>query len=666
MNRKIAKIAVSSSTYHIDKPFDYLVSDNITNAVIPGKRVIVPFGRGDKKAEGIVLSIESNSVYDNLKTIDSVLDEEPVIDDENIKLALWMSDRFFCCIYDALRVMLPAKMDFKRKTKSREKSINVIKDTVLTNEQLAVFEKILPLISSKSPEAALLYGVTGSGKTQVYIKLIEAVLRLDKTAIVLVPEIALTPQTVSIFESHFGSTVAVLHSGLGDGERYSEWSRIKNCDVSVVVGTRSAVFAPLKNIGLIVIDEEQEHTYKSENSPRYHARMIAKYKVMQSSGLLLMASATPSVDSMYQAVNGKYKLFHLNTRFNEMELPSVIVVDMKKELKAGNAGSISSVLYDELSKNIKNGEQSILFINRRGASPVVACGECGYIYKCKHCSVSITYHVSNKRLLCHYCGYNIPVPSSCAQCDGKLKFIGIGTQKVELELAELFPDVSIIRMDADTTSRKNSHDRLLGEFRNKEAQILLGTQMVTKGLDFENVTLVGVLSADLSLYMSDYRANEKTFSLITQVVGRSGRGLKPGRAVIQTFTPQNKVISLASKQDYSSFFESEIELRKIIKSPPVRDLISLTVTGIDESKIIIACEILKKILSEAFKDSKQTILLGPAPAAVYKVSSKYVYKILVSCKNNKQVRSKISQVIKDFSRDKKSNRLTIFADVDMG
>jgi len=666
MNRRIAKIAVSSSTYHIDKPFDYLIPIEFAQTVAPGKRVIVPFGRGDKKVEGIILSLENKSDYPGLKSIDTILDSEPVIDEENIKLAYWMSDRFFCCLYDSLRVMLPAKMDFKRKVKSREINAGIIQDTVLTAIQSAVFDEILPLLKSGSPNAALLYGVTGSGKTKVYIKLIEETIRLGKTAIVLVPEIALTPQTVSIFESHFGDTVAVLHSGLGDGERYSEWKRIKDGSVSVVVGTRSAVFAPLKNIGLIVIDEEQEHTYKSENAPRYHARMIAKYRVTHSSGLLLMASATPSIDSMYAASNGRYKLFHLKSRFNEKDLPHVIVVDMKKELKAGNGGSISSVLRDELKNNIDNYEQSILFINRRGASPVVACGECGYTYKCKHCSVSITYHASNKRLLCHHCGFNIPVPDVCSQCEGKLKFIGAGTQKVELELAQLFPDVKIIRMDADTTSKKDAHNKLLGDFRNKQAQILLGTQMVTKGLDFENVTLVGVLSADLSLYMSDYRANEKTFSLITQVVGRSGRGEKPGRAVIQTFTPQNKVISLASGQDYDSFYLSEIELRKIIKSPPVRDLIALTVTGVDESKIVIACEHLKKKLSALISDDKQTVLLGPAPAPLSKVSNKYVYRLLVSCKNNKKIRDKISQVIKGFLAEKASSGLTVYANVDMG
>jgi len=629
-------------------------------------RVLVPFGRGDKKVEGIVLSLEDKSEYGRLKAIDTFLDEAPVIDDENIKLALWMSDRFFCTVYDALRIMLPAKMDFKRKTKCREISNTAGQEVQLSREQSAVFDDIMPLLKSNEPKAALLYGVTGSGKTQVYIKLIEETIRLGKTAIVLVPEIGLTPQTVSLFESYFGGTVAVLHSALGDGERYVEWKRIRSGEVNVVVGTRSAVFAPLKNIGLIVIDEEQEHTYKSENSPRYHARLIAKYRVTHSSGLLLLASATPSIDSMFSAVSGKYSLLRLDNRFNEMELPPVIVVDMKKELKAGNGGSISSVLKDELSKNIQNGEQSILFINRRGASPVVACGECGYTYKCKNCSVSMTYHATNKRLLCHYCGYYIPVPMICPQCDGKLKFIGAGTQKVELELSQLFPDVSIIRMDADTTSKKDSHKKLLSDFRNNEAHILLGTQMVTKGLDFENVTLVGVLSADLSLYMSDYRANEKTFSLITQVVGRSGRGEKPGRAVIQTYTPQNKVIALASNQDFDSFFDSEIELRRALKSPPVRDLISLTVNGTDESKIVTACDALLTLLQRYFKTDSKVSLLGPAPATVSKVSNKYVYKILVCCKNNKRVREVISQVIKDFAGDKRNRGLSIYADVDMG
>jgi len=561
--------------------------------------------------------------------------------------------------------MIPAKMNSKRKKQFNEFKKSVNDDMKLNNEQSAVFKGLQSLLINSSPEAALLYGVTGSGKTHVYIELIKSALSFGRTAIVLVPEIALTPQTVSIFASHFGEAVAVLHSALGTGERYDEWKRIHDGNVKVVVGTRSAVFAPLSNIGLIVIDEEQEHTYKSESSPRYHAREIAKYRVTRSSALMLLASATPSIDSMYAAKTGKYKLYHLNNRYNKRDLPPVVIVDMKKELQAGYGGTISSVLRNEIEKNIQCGEQSILFINRRGTAPLVACGECGFTYKCRHCSVSMTYHKSNKRLLCHYCGYSISTPDNCPDCPGKLNFIGAGTQKIEMELLDLFPDISIIRMDADTTTRKNSHDKLLSDFRKRKADVLLGTQMVTKGLDFENVTLVGVLSADMSLYMSDYRAHEKTFSLITQVVGRSGRGEKPGRAVIQTYTPEHNVICLASNQNYETFYENEIVLRQALGSPPVNDLIAISATGTDESKVINSCAKLKNALNGYFRGDSDVKLLGPAPANVSKVNNKYRYRLLVNCKNRKRVRETIAHVIKEFARDSKNRGVTVFADADM-
>jgi len=665
MSQTVAKIAVSAATFHIDKPYNYLIPSDILEHVVPGIRVLVPFGKGNKKSEGVVLSLSKDNEYGKLKSVISLIDEKPILNPSNIKLAFWMSDRFFCTVFDAFRVMLPSKISSKRKSKTDGTKKTESGPIDLNTEQNEVYNSLMLLLQSKSPEAALLYGVTGSGKTQVYLKLIESTLSLGKTAMVLVPEIALTPQTVKIFSSHFGEDVAVLHSALGTGQRYDEWKRIYDGNARVVVGTRSAVFAPLNNIGLIVVDEEQEHTYKSENSPRYHAREIAKYRVAKSSALLLLSSATPSIESMYAAKTGKYKLFHLKNRYNERELPPVIIADMKKELLLGNGTSISSVLKDELCKNLNNGEQSILFINRRGTSPLVACGECGYTYKCRYCSVSMTYHTSNKKLLCHYCGYSLLAPANCPECSGKLKFVGAGTQKIEMELLDIFPDISIIRMDADTTSRKDSHDKLLSAFRRKEAQILLGTQMVTKGLDFENVTLVGVLNADSSLYISDYRANEKSFSLITQVVGRSGRGEKPGRAIIQTFTPEHKVITMASKQDYDSFYESEITLRSVLGSPPVRDLIALALTGTDESKIIRACEKLKKAFQGYFMGMGDIKLLGPAPALVSKVSSKYRYRLLINCVNSKQVREIIAHTIKEFARDNSNRGVTVFADADM-
>ena len=493
-DQDVARIAVSAATYPIDKPYNYIVPDKLKEQAVPGMRVLVPFGAGNRKSEGVILSLASVSGQKKLKYIESLLDEHPILSEENLRLALWMSDRFFCTVFDALRAMLPTGMWFKDGVRrqndklvriavlnvhneeavilANQKHISAPRQSAilrllakegsmpvseicffaetttaavkalekqgllslkqrevfrrpavtvsgklepisLNDEQRAVYEKVIPLLESQKPEAALLYGVTGSGKTLVYIKLIERTIALGKTAIVLVPEIALTPQTVSIFASYFGDGVAVLHSALGTGERYDEWKRIKNGAVRVVVGTRSAVFAPLTNVGLIVIDEEQEHTYKSENNPRYHARDIAKYRVTHAGALLLLSSATPSVESMFSAKSGTYKLFRIKNRYNEKEMPPVIIADMKIELKSGNAGSIGSVLRRELEQNIKNEEQSILFINRRGTHPLVTCGECGFTFKCSRCSVSMTYHSSNKRLLCHYCGLTFPVPAAC-------------------------------------------------------------------------------------------------------------------------------------------------------------------------------------------------------------------------------------------------------------
>jgi primosomal protein N' (replication factor Y) len=535
---------------------------------------------------------------------------------------------------------------------------------VLSETQQAVFDGISQLLCKEKADAALLYGVTGSGKTSVYIRLIEETLKAGKDAVILVPEIALTPQLINTFSSYFGDNIAVLHSALGIGERYDEWKRIRSGAVSVVVGTRSAVFAPVSNLGLLIIDEEQEHTYKSENSPRYHARDVAKYRCVGADALLLLGSATPSLESMFSAVAGKYKLFRLDNRYNKRELPSVVLADMKKELKSGNAGTISTLLLHELRENIVRGEQSILFLNRRGASTLIACGECGYTFTCPRCSVSVTYHSANRRLMCHYCGYSERAREDCPECGGKLKFVGAGTQKVEEELGELLPDVGLIRMDTDTVSPLHSHEEHLKRFREKKIPILLGTQMVAKGLDFENVTLVGVLSADQMLYMSDYRAHERTFSLITQVVGRAGRGSKPGRAVIQTFTPQSEIIRMASKQDFDGFYEREIALRCLGGSPPLFDLITLTVSGQDEAQVLMGCTWLRDALRAYFGEQDEVKILGPAPAGVTKVNNRYRYRISVTCHTSRRVRDTIAHSVRTFFRDKQFRGLHVYADAD--
>nr|WP_084726131.1 primosomal protein N' [Sporobacter termitidis] len=747
----MAKLAVAVETYHIDRPYDYRVPDALADKIAPGVRVLVPFGRGNRKNEGLVLSVtpdDGTKPPDDarvLKYIDAALDASPVLGAEQLKLALWMSDRFFCTVYDAAKAMLPAGMWFKDGVRrSRDKTVTMavldipaeealilagqkkkkapqqahilellsqigaadvkeityftgasrrsvkaladlgavaleerevfrrpeVKSStadgpiVLSPAQQAVFDSLKQFVKAGAPEAALLYGVTGSGKTSVYIRLIEEALKSGRDAVVLVPEIALTPQMIATFGAYFGDNIAVLHSALGIGERYDEWRRINSGLVHVVVGTRSAVFAPVKNLGLLIIDEEQEHTYKSENTPRYHARDIAKFRCVSAGALLLLGSATPSVESMYSASSGKYRLFRLDNRYNARELPPVLIADMKKELKNGNGGSISTLLLNELRDNIERGEQSILFLNRRGASTLIACGECGYTFTCPRCSVSVTYHSANRRLMCHYCGYSEPARDSCPDCGGKLKYIGTGTQKVEEELEALLPGVGVIRMDTDTVSLSNTHEEHLTRFREKKVPILLGTQMVAKGLDFENVTLVGVLSADQMLYISDYRAHERTFSLITQVVGRSGRGMKPGRAVIQTFTPENEVIRLAARQDYDSFYIREIELRRLAGSPPVFDLISLTASGADEIGVMRGCMKLRAALENYFRGLGDVRLLGPAPAAVAKVNNRYRYRLSVCCRNSRQVRDTVAHVVREFAKDKECRGVHVYADAD--
>jgi primosomal protein N' (replication factor Y) len=538
---------------------------------------------------------------------------------------------------------------------------------VLNAEQQAAFEGLDALAAVGRPAAALLYGVTGSGKTQVYLRLIYEALARGRTAMVLVPEIALTPQLLRIFASHFGDDIAVLHSSLRAGERYDEWKRVRSGQARVVIGTRSAVFAPLRNLGLLILDEEQESTYKSENVPKYHARDVAKYRCAQNDALLVLGSATPSVESMYHAKRGDYRLFTLRRRYNEQALPEVLIADMKKELRAGNGTSLSGPLRAGLAAAMEAGEQSILFLNRRGASRMVTCGECGEVPTCPRCSVHLTYHSANGRLMCHYCGHSEPLPDACPSCGGALNFLGYGTQKVEEELHAAFPGREILRMDTDTVSATQSHEKLLSRFEKERIPVLVGTQMVAKGLDFENVTLVGVISADLSLYVDDYRAGERTFSLLTQVVGRAGRGAKQGRAVIQTFTPENDVIRCAARQDYDSFYEQEIELRRMRLCPPFRELFVLTASGPLESAVLRTCMRLRRSLEgwlaqPPFRDWELTVL-GPAPASVAKINDRYRYRLTLAAQNTKEIRAMVAHLVRCAQTDKENKGVSVSADV---
>ena len=534
----------------------------------------------------------------------------------------------------------------------------------LNDEQEGVYRSVCDLLQKGKPAAALLQGVTGSGKTQVYIRLVQNVLSQGRTAMVLVPEIILTPQMMRRFRSYFGDRVVMLHSELKLSERYDQWKRIRRGEVDVVLGTRSAVFSPLKNLGLIILDEEQESSYQSENSPRYHARDVAKFLCTQQNAVLLLGSATPDIQSAWLAREGIYQSLLLRKRYNEQALPKVTIADLRQEIRNGNSGTISAHLRKELGENLSRGEQSILFLNRRGSSRMLLCGECGHIPECPRCSVPLTYHSANGRLMCHYCGHSQRVLEECPSCAGKMKRVGIGTQKVEEELRTLFPGVQILRMDADTVS--GGHESVLREFEEKKIPILLGTQMVAKGLDFENVSLVGVLSADLSLYVDHYRAAERTFSLLTQVVGRAGRGTKTGRAVIQTYTPGNDVILAAADQDYDRFYESEIRMRQIRRYPPFADLFTFTVSGTEEGRVLRAAAQLRDALRQAVSvpemRSSAPEVLGPAPAPVVKVNNRFRYRCLLVGRNDKTTREIVSRMLKDFAARRENRGLSVFAD----
>jgi len=817
VGRTIAKVAVAKAVYAIDKPYDYYVPEELTQQLCPGMRVLVPFGAGNRGSEGLVLSVEQESVpSQDLKSIQARLDEEPVLDGNGIRLALWMRERYFCTLYDCVKAMLPAGLYFalrdcvvlnegveretgyqqvegngagtmlfeqllaqggsadmeqirlafgtkdpnpairslidcglahletsshrgvgdkteklavlavpaedamatvapRRKSaplryavtellcmlgaasvkdlcyftgaspatiKSLEKSgiLTVEKNEVfrspamqevepeeiptLNEEQQAAYEGLNRLAQSGEATAALLYGVTGSGKTQVYIRLIHETLNRGKTALVLVPEIVLTPQLLRIFAAQFGRRVAVLHSSLRAGERYDEWKRARKGDAKVVIGTRSAVFAPLPDLGLIILDEEQESSYKSENAPRYHAREIAKYRCVQNKALLVLGSATPSVESMYQAQTGALHLFEIKNRYNKKDLPQVLIADLRDELREGNDTSISGVLRRELEANLQRGEQAILFLNRRGASRMVSCGECGEVPECPRCTVKLTYHSANGRLMCHHCGHSQPLPNRCPSCGGILNFIGVGTQKVQEELGELFPGMEVLRMDADTVSASQPHEKLLERFRKDKVPVLIGTQMVAKGLDFENVTLVGVIAPDLSLYVDDFRAGERTFSLLTQVVGRAGRGNKTGRAVIQTYTPDNDVIRFASRQDYDNFYRSEIELRRMRRHPPFADEILITASGVDEGAVLRCCVRLRQSLEQVLRRApKEWRLLGPAPASIAKVNNRYRYRLTLNGRADKETRAIIAHFIRAAHQDKENRGVSVYVDV---
>ena len=536
---------------------------------------------------------------------------------------------------------------------------------ILNQEQQACFQGLNSQLQEEKPGIALLKGVTGSGKTAVYIKLIASCLEQGKAAMLLVPDIALTPQLLGLMAAYFGTQVAVLHSSLSTAERYDQWKRVRSGEAKEIVGTRSAVFAPC-DPGLIILDEEQEHSYKSENSPRYSAKEVAIWRGAKEKALVLLGSATPSVETMYRAKEGVYRLYTLTGRYNGKPLPSVEIVDMRQELKMGNDLSISIPLRQQIMDTWQAGKQTILLLNRRGNSRALVCVDCRQTPECPRCSVRLTYHSANNRLMCHYCGHSQPAPKRCPSCGGPLKTIGTGTQKVQEELAFLIPEMETIRMDADTVSAVNTHEKILERFQKENIPVLIGTQMVAKGLNLPDVTLVGVLDADLSLYTGGYRSGETTFNMLTQVVGRAGRGDTPGRAMIQTLVPEHQIIRYAAQQDYDGFYELEISLRRVQNAPPYADIATVTFSGQEEAAILRGAvkfrDSLNYCLSQSYIQENCTVL-GPAPCVVPKINYNFRYQLTLRCRMDKAMRQLLAYLLRQFSKDKENRGVNAYIDV---
>lgn len=776
-----AAVAVEKTAVSFDALFSYLVPDFLRESARPGMRVLVPFGRGDRKRAGVIFGISEQENPGSLKSIYSAAEDGICLEPEMLRLAEWLRETTFCTYYDAVRCMLPAGLSLRldeefsiaegadisdctkeekslveaaaalgnkasalflkpenravsqrlaekgillKKENARRRvgdgtertvrlsgrdfsevrlspkqrsvletlvengaasvkelcylcaiSASVVKNleakglVVLEDEEVSralsadaqateslselvfspsqqkTYDGIKALMDSGEAKCALLHGVTGSGKTSVFIKLIEAARNRGKTAVLLVPEISLTPQTVRKFQSLFGSDVAIMHSSLSLGQRADEFKRAERGEAKIVIGTRSAVFAPLKNIGIIIIDEEDEHTYKSEMPPRYHAREVAAHRCGFHKALLLLASATPSFESYTNALNGRYSLFEMSERYNASALPEVHIVDMRVEAEKGNRSNFSSELLAELRYNLDRGEQSMLLLNRRGYNTYVNCISCGAAAECPECGVPLTYHKANESLICHLCGFHKPMGKRCEKCGSSYIYhSGTGTQRIEDEIRGHFPDARVLRMDADTTMSKFSYEKRFREFADGEYDIMVGTQMIAKGLDFENVTLVGVLLIDRSLYAGDYLGYEKTFSLITQVVGRCGRGRKKGRAFLQTFTPEHYVLELAAKQDYKGFYEQEIEVRRALIFPPFCDICLIVVSAPEEEQAAKAAERLLGILKEAARKNPgiPVILLGPTSGG--KIGGTARCRIIMKCRRSPALRKLLREV----------------------
>lgn len=808
---RTALVAVYNVAYSFDREFSYIIPEEMTEKAAAGVRVVVPFGRGGRKRAGLILEVKETVPDRKLKSLVSVVDSEPVISGEMMKMIFWLKENTFCTYYDAVRTILPSGMNIRvnekyelcegavlsslsgeelnlvcflknasskrefdelldsssnpekapviesliekgvirrvseasqkvndkfirmikltdryisdplmfRLTPKQQQAVKLLEENgsasvkevcyicsittaviknlirtgaaeeyslpdysmpgeddfepdavgsiVLSESQDKVFRRVAEKIDESVPHCFLLHGVTGSGKTSVFVKLIEKTLESGKQAMLLIPEIALTPQIVKNFRRCFGATVSVIHSNLSLSQRLEEYRRISSGMSRIVIGTRSAVFAPLDNIGLIIMDEEGERSYKSDSAPRYSTVSVAKERCRTHNSVLLLGSATPSVESYYYAQKGIYELLELTERYNKSELPHVEIVDMNEERSRGNMTEYSDVLVNEINANLQSGEQTILLLNRRGYHTFISCSGCSTPLYCENCSIPYTYHKTNNSLVCHYCGNIAPVPSECPSC-GKTVFkqTGFGTQKMEEQLSELFPTARILRMDADTTFSRYAYEKNFKDFADKKYDIMVGTQMIGKGLDFPDVTLVGILSIDKSLFSGDFRSYERTFSLITQVAGRSGRGGKPGRAYLQTFMPDHYVLNLAAHQNYKGFYEEEIALRKTLIFPPVCDVCVIGVSSVSDAAAASASAVILSIIKEIVASDKIKFplrVLGPAQSGIARINGKFRYRLILKCKNNSQTREFIRKILLKTAEYREFSNVNIYADM---
>lgn len=809
----VAKVAISRASYSFDALYSYSVPEELAAKLTSGMRVLVPFGKGNKKAVGFVARTYTEAEYnEKLKPVISVIDSESLVTDEMMKIIFWLKENTFCTYFDAFKSVVPTgfsynfsehyslvntyidedelsddekniidflhcaknqreidnfldvKGDPKKKKildslvdkgfveisdqlkrKVGDESVSMVRlsenyisgslqvsltpkqtlvvklleesgcasvkevcymtnctssilkrledkgvikqykyevlrdaigelgdrqspdDIHLNEEQTKAYDGIMELVKANKPSGALLYGVTGSGKTSVFIKLIDSVLKMGKTAVMLVPEISLTPQMLGKFKSLFGDKIAVMHSSLSLGQRTDEFKRIKNGEARIVIGTRSAIFSPISNVGIIIMDEEGEPSYKSDSTPRYHARDVAIQRCGYNNCVLLMASATPSLESFYYAQKGRFHLFELKKRFSDVPLPAVEIVDMQQEAAEGNDSLLSRTLSEKLGETLKKGEQAILLLNRRGYTTYISCVDCRQPVACPNCNIPLTYHKKNDRYMCHYCGYTMDNIEKCPHCGSqKLKSSGVGTQRVEDEIARLFPEARLLRMDADTTSSRYSYEENFKAFENGEYDIMLGTQMIAKGLNFPNVTLVGVISLDKALFTGDFRSYERTFSLLTQVAGRSGRGDKPGAAYIQTFVPDHYVLNLAAEQNYDEFFNEEIALRKSLTYPPFCDICVIGFSAPLESKAIDASRWVTELIGRYVSQNKVKFplrALGPAPCTFEMINNRYRYRLILKTRNTADFREMIKYVLGEFYKNRDYQSVRIYADI---